>query len=304
MWIWVAGAVALVLLVLFVAYVVVRYVPIIERNGFEVPRHRAPEVVEVASQYDTRDIRMDLPDGGQLAVRRIVSSRDPRGVVVFCHETGAGALSWAKHASFLPEAGYDVMTFDYERGPETCQWPAASELQKVEAVLAWLWREEKERPVFVFGVSKGSVLAAGALWHPAVKAAVLDGVFSTYSTMEQYMKKWVTIYVTPEALARAVPYVIYKLLSRCTLPYASRKKKDRFFSIESFASRFHKPALFVHASKDHVASLADVESVRKLFRAPTTMWIAEGAGHSESACKQPQAYRSEILSFLQTHLAS
>jgi pimeloyl-ACP methyl ester carboxylesterase len=156
-------------------------------------------------------------------------------------------------------------------------------------------------PLFVFGVSKGSVLAAGTLWHPAVQAAVLDGMFSTHATLKNFMKKWVSIYVSPESAARAVPDALYSLLSRLTLIYAGWRKKDRFFSAEDFSPRFHKPALFIHAGKDHFASLQDVEEIRSRFRSGTKLWIADGAGHSESVRKHPSLYASEILTFLKAH---
>jgi len=296
----VLGALALGFAV-FLLYIAVRYVPIIERNAFNVPRHRLPDDFTESGAL-IREDRVPLGDGGDLIVRRAAAAGKARGIALFCHETGAGWKSWTKHAGFLPNAGFDVIAFDYEAGPETCQWPAASELKKIEAVLAWIWREQKGVPVVAFGVSKGAVLASATLWHPAVQAAVLDGIFSTYATFENYMRKWVTIYVTPESVARAVPGFVYAMLSRLAIFYAGLRKRDRFFSAEDFSARFHKPALLVHAGKDHFASTAEVERIRGLFRAPARIWIAEGAAHSESARKQPDAYRSQILAFLQENL--
>lgn len=295
------GTVLALGLAAFLLYIAIRYVPIIERNAFNVPRHRMPDDF-APTNGSAREIRVPLPAGGDLIALRVPAAGKSLGIVLFCHETGSGWKSWTRHAGFLPESGFDVITFDYETSAETCQWPAVSELKKIEAVLAWIWREEKGTPVFLLGVSKGAVLASAALWHPAVRGAVLDGMFSTHATLEIYMKKWVTIYVTPESVARGVPGFVYAMLSRLTVFYAGTRKRDRFFSAEDFAPRFHKPALFVHAGKDHFASAAQVEGIRKLFRAPARIWVAEGAGHSESALKQPEAYREQVLSFLRENL--
>lgn len=279
----------------FVGYVIARYVPVIERNAFEIPRHRPPHHESDAGAADAVEVEIPGPDG-LISVHRIAAP-SARGLVIFCHETDSDWKSWRRHAGFLPAAGYEVLAFDYETSDRVFQWPCREEAARVRSVVEWAAWEHKGLPIVLLGVSKGSVLAA-SIHHPAVGGLILDGAFSTFATLESYMQKWVGIYVTQEGIARGIPGWAYRALSRLAVAYAGARRHLRFFSIESGLTRLRRPVLMIHAANDYFVRLADVERLRHLLDGHSSLWIAQNAAHSESALVEPDEYRKRILAFL------
>ena len=287
---------------LFVLYVIVRYVPIIERDAFDVPRHRVPQQFRIPPHVCTKEIRISLKETEQITLRYIAAREPSRRLVVFCHETGADWRSWYKHGYFLPENGFDVLTFSYNENQRSFQWPSARELSVIQGVLEWVRRERPGYQVSLFGVSKGSSLAAAASGHPIVKSVVLDGVFSTHRTLKSLMKKWVHIYVTHKGYADILPNWLFSGLCRMTLWYAGIKQRTRFFSVERFMSILRVPVLLIHAERDAFVQLCDVERIRGLVRARSDLWIVRGASHSESVTQRPADYRSAVMRFFNRNL--
>ncbi len=286
----VLGAVALLLL-----YAVLHYVPIIERNAFNIPRHQVPQNHRSPPAFPPGEIR--VPDLEPFTAQYISNGGASRRVVIFCHETGANWQSWSKHASFLPSEGIDVLAFNMDDRPDIYQWPALEDAGRIRAAIEWVSRHKPGAPIVLFGVSKGAGVAA-ASDHPAVKGFILDGAFSTVLTLAFYIKKWAGIYVGFASMARHIPDPVFRFLSRLAIVYARFTKKRQFFSIEQFASQLRKPVLFVHAEDDPFVRREEVEKIRRAIRASTELWVAPNAGHSESVEAQPEEYRARVLKFL------
>lgn len=309
------SAVAAVLVLFLVGAVMIfRYIPVIERNAFEVPRIQVPEDHRPPANLKVRNFQ--IPYDTRNAIQaQYIRARQPGSshkLVVFCHETGADLNSWYKHGHFLVEDGIDVLTFNFKPFPlgreagakreELYQWPSMRDLRCLERVLSWVAVNKRNYEVALFGVSKGATLAAAAAPSPFVKAVLLDGAFSTHLTLQKYMKKWVNIYVSPRALADNVPNWVYYLLSYATLVYASARKQMNFFSIERFISKLKKPVLWIHAGKDYHVRLEHVESLRRLMPGITDLWVAEQAGHSQAVLAYPDEYHSRVVGFINKNL--
>ena len=293
----------------FTLYAVLRYVPIVERNAFDVPRY--PVAVDYASPPSTLKSRMlQIPYDTRSAIdaHYIKAQHGKKKLVVFCHETGADLNSWYKHARFLPDDGIDVLTFNFKPtplAPHTAkdedrhfQWPSLHDLRCLERVLSWVAVEKKGYEIALFGISKGATVAAAAAPSPLIKCVLLDGAFSTHLTLQRYMRKFVNIYVSPRKLAECLPNWVYLLLSYTTLVYAGLRNNLRFFSIEKFAAKLRKPVFLIHAGKDYHVPLEHIEQVRQLIPGMTDLWVAEKASHSQAVTLYPKEYHSRIVSFL------
>ena len=296
-------AVPVALFALFLVTIIVRYVPIIERNAFEVPRLRPPHDERPPRHLQPQEIPIKA-GGKRLPAYYIRSPRSSRKLVIFCHETGADWRSWYRHARFLPDEGMDVLTFSYNGNGSTYQWPSRKELDSVRAVIRWAKNAKPGHDIALFGVSKGSALAASAASEfPDVQTLVLDGAFSTFSTMENYMRKWVGIYVPNAGTVRRIPGWIYGFLSRTALMYAGLRKGTSFFSIEQYAGKVKAPVLLIHAEKDAFVHYDEVQTIRRMIPAGTDLWVARNATHSNSVQVNPRDYRDKVMSFLR-HFAS
>lgn len=294
--------------VAFVAYVLMRYIPIIERNAFEVPRIQPPSDYAMPEDLKIRKLQIPYDTRRAIEAMYIKARHRSKKLVVFCHETGADLTSWYKHAYFLPEHGVDVLTFNFQPvalAPKAesdtiypYQWPSRKDLHCLERVLSWVAVEKKGFEVALFGVSKGATVAAAAAPSPLIKSVMLDGAFSTRMTLQRYMKKWVNIYVSTKRLSVGIPDWVYIALAYTTLMYASLKKNIRFFSIEKFIARLKKPVFWIHAGKDSHILTDHVEALRHMIPGQTELWVAEGAGHANAVTLYPGEYSQKIVSFI------
>ncbi|MBF0253966.1 MAG: alpha/beta hydrolase [Candidatus Omnitrophica bacterium] len=305
-WWWFSGFLSAVAVIL--VFVFFRYIPIIERNAFEVPRFQAPKDSRPPANLKRRKFKIPYDTRRAITAEYIRAKEPSRRLVVFCHETGADLNSWYRHAYFLPENGVDVLTFDFkpraldahktEEEAQPYQWPTLQDLRCLERVLSWVALQRQGYEVALFGISKGATVAAAAAPSPLIRSVLLDGAFSTHLTLKHYMKKWVNIYVSPKRIADGVPDWVYILLSMTTLFYASVRKNLSFFSIERFIVKLTKPVFWIHAAKDYHVRLEHVERLRKRIPGVTDLWVAEGAGHSQAVLRHPEEYHRRVVSFI------
>ncbi|MBP9733605.1 MAG: alpha/beta hydrolase [Candidatus Omnitrophica bacterium] len=306
-----SAAASVVVLILVGAVMIFRYIPVIERNAFEVPRIQVPADLRPPSSLKIRNFQIPFNTRNAIQAQYVKARQPGRKLVVFCHETGADLNSWYKHGSFLPDDGIDVLTFNFKpvalsagAAPkdELYQWPSTRDLRCLESVLSWVAVHKRNYDVILFGVSKGATIAAAGAPSPFVKAVLLDGAFSTHLTLQKYMKKWVNIYVSPRAIADNVPDWVYYILSYATLFYASARKHMKFFSVEKFISKLKKPVFWIHAGKDYHVRLEHVEKLRRLIPGITDLWVAEQAGHSQAVLSYPDEYHSRIVGFINKNI--
>lgn len=302
-----------VVLVVFFFYVLIQYVPLIERNAFDVPRYPVPSIqISPPANLKKRLFQIPYDTRNAIDAEYIKAPHGKKKLVVFCHETGADLNSWYKHAFFLPDDGIDVLSFNFKptalapnNGKDEehhFQWPSIRDLRCLERVLSWVAVERKGYEVALFGISKGATVAAAAAPSPLIKAVLLDGAFSTHLTLQRYMKKFVNIYVFPRKLSENLPNWVYLLLSYTTLLYAGVRNNLRFFSIEKFAAKLKKPVFLIHAGKDYHVPLEHIQTLRSLIPGMTDLWVAEKAGHSQAVTAYPKEYPTKILGFLNRNL--
>ena len=221
---WFLIAIISLMLMGFTLWIIIRYVPIIEKNAFDVPRYQTPADNTPPLDFKIRKLQIPYDTRNAIEAQYIkASGSGKRKLVVFCHETGADLNSWHKHAHFLPDDGVDVLTFNFRPFALTSQpqsyderhyqWPSIQDLRCLERVLSWVAVERKGYEVALFGVSKGATVAAAAAPSPLIKSVLLDGAFSTHLTLQRYMRKFVNIYVAPKKIAEGVPGWVYLLLS-------------------------------------------------------------------------------------------
>ncbi len=87
-----------------------------------------------------------------------------------------------------------------------------------------------------------------------------------------------------------------------TLVYASVKNRLRFFSMENFIPKLRKPVFLIHAGKDYHVQLDHITRLMSIIPGHTDLWVAEKAGHSETATKYPLEYNQRVTSFLKKTL--
>lgn len=241
-----------------------------------------------------------------------IPAKESKGrTVVFCHEIGAGAASYQKYAQFLLEKEFNVFTFDF-RGHGLSgnlkhyvprQWVTHLEVEDLRAALDHLKTRRDIDPdrIALFGISKGAGTAlACAARRKEVQAVISDGGFSTAFTINDFMRKWTSIYLPVETL----PASIYWFLRVWSLAVLNRRIKCRFPSVDKAVASMKKTALlFINGEKDGYISYQQAQRLYAVANTPNKeLWIVPEARHNEAAVVASREYQERIVAFLEKHL--
>jgi len=292
----------------FLAYVVVKYVPIVVRVFEEKPMFLPLRVNPVDGG---EEVRFRTRDGFGL-VGTYLKARTPRrsGVIVFCHEYLSDRWSALPYSDHLRDQGFDLFSFDFrnhgrsESDPayNPLQWVTDHEVADLNAALNCLRsRPDADRAgVGLFGISRGggtALCVAGR--DPGVWGVITDGAFPIRGTMRSYILRWAEIYVGNKYLWKLVPMVVYDFVNWVARRRTQTKLNCRYANVERGAARLApRPWLSIHGAKD---AYIGVDIAKALFdRAgdPKELWIVEGAKHNRCREKDTAAYLARISSFV------
>ena len=306
-------ALATILLVIasiagFLAYVVVKYAPIVVRVFEEKPMFLPLRVNPVdegeEAHFRTRD-GLGLV-GTYLKARTLKRS----GVMVFCHEYLSDRWSVLPYADHLRDLGFDLFSFDFrnhgrsESDPayNPLQWVTDHEVADLDAALTYLRsRPDADRAgVGLFGISRGGGTAlCVAERDPRVWGVISDGAFPTRGTMSSYIIRWAEIYVGDKFLWKMVPMAVYEFVAWAARRRTQAKLNCRYANVEGAAARLTpRPWLSIHGAKDAYIGVDIAKGLFDRAGEPKELWIVEGAKHNRCREKNNAAYQARVASFV------
>jgi len=300
--------------VLWLCYLFQKYIRIIVNLFLGVQIKTIPEK---DIQAHGERVRFRTRDG--LTLSGVVVSpdtaSDPIGTVVFSHEFGSDKHSCMKYADFLLEAGFRVFAFDYRNHGESealedyepLHWFTDCEVADLEAALDYVASREDFRTdrIGLFGVSRG---AATSLWvasrRPDIFAVVIDSAFSTYRTLIDYERKWVSIFARMRFVYRRLPTFVFNLLGKTAIFVSRVRVGRRFPLLEKRLGHCKCPVFYVHGQRDTYIDWQQAGYLAKRTGGPGSVWIVPEARHNHSRFVAPAEYASRVTEFLLKALPS
>jgi len=289
----------------FLAYLVIRYAPIIGRIFEEKPLFFPLRVAPMPGE----EVRFTTSDGLELVGTYVSTPAASRvGVLVFCHEYLSDRWSFQPYIAPLLGLGFDIFSFDFRNhGASACavayrplQWVSDHEVRDLRAALAYLRsRPDRDPAGFgLFGVSRGGGTAlAVAAGDPGVWGVITDGAFPTRGTMSAYIKRWAQIYVSAR-LFRVLPAWMYTFVGWAARIRSEKRLSCRYPSIERAISRLApRPWLMIHGAKDTYIGPEIARSLFALAGDPKEFWMVPLAKHNRCREVQPAAYAERVRQF-------
>lgn len=304
-----AGLSALILTLGFIAYLLIRYTPIVGRIFEEKPLFMP---LRVAPTPGGENVRFRTRDGLELAGTYYQRRTDTRtGVLVFCHEFLGDRQSVLPYIDVLRDEGYDLFAFDFrnhgeseaEAGYEPLQWVSNREVRDLRAAIAFLRSRPDADPagVGLFGVSRGGSAALCVAGKDSeVWGVITDGAFPTRGTMAAYIQRWAQIYVGDRPYADWIPRWLYDFISWAGRVRTQYRRGCRFPDVERAVSRLGpRPWLMIHGEKDAYIPPAIAQTL--FAEAPSggkELWIVPGAKHNRCRETDPAGYRDHVIAFI------
>jgi pimeloyl-ACP methyl ester carboxylesterase len=251
----------------------------------------------------------------------ILSARGPqphRGMIIFAHEYGSNRYSCARYCRPLLAAGFDVLSFDF-RGQGTSsseenykprQWPSDREQSDMLGAIAfaedYLDRHDYPRRLGLFGISRGGGAAIlAAVGTESVKAIVTDGAFSSDTTLEYLMKRWVSIFAKVRLIYENHPPTFWRFLRWLTFRECRRRFNCRYPSVRKAIVRMgEKPIFLIHGQRDSYIPVEQSQLLYSLARGPRYLWIVPGAKHNQCVIQQPEEYADRTVRFFEQYIGN
>ncbi len=262
--------------------------------------------IEPENPSQPRGERLTILDSSDHEIEALFFERkNARGIVIFCHESGATKDSWEKYAACLPELGWQVLSVDYSSPSvesaqnSLAQWPLAEEVERL--CVAIRWSKRVSPCVVLFGVSKGADIALAASEKDAsVKAIITDGLFSMKEVFRDYIRKWAPVLVKPNFFGEKYPWWIVDLFARLGFKRCQTEARKSFVDVEYFLRRPHPPLLMIHGEEDDYVSVTHQHYLEKISRKTksTRPWVVPKARHNQAVLLARSDYEKKISEFL------
>lgn len=240
-----------------------------------------------------RDVEFESGSGSKLR-GWLIPGRKGAGAVVLMHGFRDDRRQMLARASFLSEAGYSVLLFDFQAHGES---PGKQitigylESRDAQSAVEFMKKNCFGEKLGVIGLSMGG--AAAILASPAleVDAMVLEAVYpdierAAADRMERYFGVWA------RGLGRLL---IMQLPLRAGIEKEALRPIDRVGAIKA-------PKLFIAGAKDRHTKLDESREIFAAASEPKELWVVEAAGHVDVHQMAKEEYERRILDFFEKRL--
>lgn len=243
------------------------------------------------AQLQGRDVEFESGSGSKLRGWLIPGRK---GAVVLMHGFRGDRRQMLGRVSFLSQAGYSVLLFDFQAHGES---PGEQitigylESRDAQAAVEFMKKSCPGEKLGVIGLSMGG--AAAVLASPAleVDAMALEEVYAdidraTANRMEKYLGAWAR---------HLAPLLIMQLPLRAGIEKTALRPIDCVGAIKV-------PKLFIAGAKDRHTKLGESRELFAAASEPKELWVVEEAAHVDVHQMAKEEYERRILDFFEKRL--
>ena len=216
------------------------------------------------------------------------------GAIVLMHGVRSNRLSMVNRASFLSQAGYSVLLFDFQAHGESSGTHitfGSLESKDARAAIQFLRDNAPGEKIGVVGVSMGGAAAILATPPVSVDAIVIEMV---YPTINEAVNDRLTLRLGNWARI-LTPLLIVQLRPRLGVDPAELRPIDH-------VNQLTFPKLFIAGADDRHTTIEESRRIYETARAPKELWIIPGAAHVDLHEAAKIEYELRLLNFFKSNL--
>jgi uncharacterized protein len=216
------------------------------------------------------------------------------GAIVLMHGVRSNRLSMVNRASFLSQAGYSVLLFDFQAHGESSGTHitfGSLESKDARAAIQFLRDNAPGEKIGVVGVSMGGAAAILATPPLSVDAIVIEMV---YPTINEAVNDRLTLRLGNWARI-LTPLLIVQLRPRLGVDPAELRPINH-------VNQLTFPKLFIAGADDRHTTIEESRRIYETARAPKELWIIPGAAHVDLHEAAKIEYELRLLNFFKSNL--
>jgi fermentation-respiration switch protein FrsA (DUF1100 family) len=279
--------------------------------AYRLTQRRTPDMPDSPSNYGLpfEAVRFPTRDGLQLGGWHVTGS-EPRPTVVLCPGHNGSMDADLKHASWLWQAGFDLLLFDWRaHGASEGQRVSMGVHERLDLLgaLDFLRGRDGAKPpersvrvthIGLLGFSMGGAVALRVAAEDdtgLVKAVVSDGGFA-------HIESAIVGHLIED---RGLPSILGRALGRLALWMAGVRVGARLSEADPLPHMggiAPTPILFIHGASDPYVPVPEQDALYEAAGEPKRLWRLEDAGHRDADDLHPQAYQERVVDFFREFL--
>lgn len=212
------------------------------------------------------------------------------GTVLHIHGNAANITGHYAFVRWLPQAGCNVLTFDYRGfGRSEGKVTRDGAVRDAAAALDYL-RDRNDvdaQRIVVFGQSIGGVVAVvlTAERKTDIRAVVVDSAFTSHRDIARF-------HVLRNPLLAVLAW---------WFPFTVPKGYDAIDCVGRIAP---VPTLFMHGTEDRITPAKMSKELYAAAKDPKDLWLIDGLDHTEVWEEQPETAKARLLDFFSAALST
>jgi len=268
-----------------------------------------------------------LKKGSEERIERpgvLISFDNAEATILLCHGFLCNKYDIACFRNLFPWGRFNFLTFDFRGHGEACEGQCSTlgcdEVLDVIAAGEFLKNDArtKDKPIFVWAFSMGSVAAIGAQANSQFfDGMILDCPYDTSENLIRYaldrVVKFSVFGYEFDLPGRAIleqhmfhPYVqsFLQAMLRITIKWDARhiRLMATYMNPVELAEQIRVPCFFIHCKNDEKVPVAAVKRVYDAVAAPKQLWLTNGRGHFDSFFYNPEKYAHRVSLFIESVL--
>ena len=250
---------------------------------------------EVSREY----LKIETSDAIELCGYIVKPSKSAKGIIIVCHNLGGDKDKAWRYSSFLCEAGYIIVTFDFREHSESKKAKRLifNRQLDVSAIIKCVYKfNTTNLPIGIFGLSAG---ATAGIFYAAtdknIRAIVADGGPTLFK--EDHLNFIAKNYGIKNPLYVFI-FTLLSMLITDAIEIEKRTKRSLFQLKET-------PILFIQGEKDFFNPPRNIEKALELLNSSKSeYWIVKDAYHLTGFAIAKEEYKERVIAFFEKHLAT